>query len=226
MLVKDWMSTKVVTVNANDSMQQAINLLMEHDVSMMPVLEDGKLVGIVTDRDIKRASPSDAVMLDIQRILYLLSKLEVGAIMSRHPVTLSMDLTMEEAAEILLNHKISGAPVVDADGQLKGIITKSDMFRALMSLSGLAHRGVLFGFLLEDKPGSIKEVTDVIRSYNARLVSILSSYDMAPEGYRNVYIRAFNIDREKLGSLTEELKQKAKMLYMVDHKENVREIYY
>ncbi len=226
MLVKDWMSTKVVTINANDSMQQAINLLMEHDVSMMPVLEDGKLVGIVTDRDIKRASPSDAVMLDIQRILYLLSKLEVGAIMSRHPVTLSMDLTMEEAAEILLNHKISGAPVVDADGQLKGIITKSDMFRALMSLSGLSHRGVLFGFLLEDKPGSIKEVTDVIRSYNARLVSILSSYDMAPEGYRQVYIRAFNIDREKLGSLTEELKQKAKMLYMVDHKENVREIYY
>ena len=226
MLVKDWMSAKVVTINANDSMQQAINLLMEHDVSMMPVLEDGKLVGIVTDRDIKRASPSDAVMLDIQRILYLLSKLEVGAIMSRHPVTLSMDLTMEEAAEILLNHKISGAPVVDADGQLKGIITKSDMFRALMSLSGLSHRGVLFGFLLEDKPGSIKEVTDVIRSYNARLVSILSSYDMAPEGYRQVYIRAFNIDREKLGSLTEELKQKAKMLYMVDHKENVREIYY
>ena len=146
--------------------------------------------------------------------------------MSRHPVTLSMDLTMEEAAEILLNHKISGAPVVDAAGELKGIITKSDMFRALMSLSGLSHRGVLFGFLLEDKPGSIKEITDVIRSYNARLVSILSSYDMAPEGYRNVYIRAFNIDREKLGSLTEELKQKAKMLYMVDHKENVREIYY
>lgn len=226
MLVKDWMSTKVVTVNANDSMQDAINLLMEHDVSMMPVLEDGKLVGIVTDRDIKRASPSDAVMLDIQRILYLLSKLEVGAIMSRHPVTLSMDLTMEEAAEILLNNKISGAPVVDAAGELKGIITKSDMFRALMSLSGLSHRGVLFGFLLEDKPGSIKEVTDVIRSYNARLVSILSSYDMAPEGYRNVYIRAFNIDREKLGSLTEELKQKAKMLYMVDHRDNVREIYY
>ncbi len=226
MLVKDWMSTKVVTVNANDSMQHAINLLMENDISMMPVLEDGQLAGVVTDRDLKRASPSDAVMLDIQRILYLLSKLEVGAIMSRYPVTLFMDHTVEEAAEILLKNKISGAPVVDASGKIKGVITKNDMFKAMMSLSGLSHRGVQFGFVLEDRPGSIKEVTDVIRRHGARLVSILSSYELAAEGYRNVYIRAFNIDREKLISLKEELKQKAKMLYMVDHRENIREIYY
>lgn len=226
MLVKDWMSKKVITVNVNDSMQHAINLLMEHDISMMPVLEDGKLMGVVTDRDLKRASPSDAVMLDIQRILYLLSKLEVGAIMSRYPTTLSIDQTMEEAAEILLYNKISGAPVLDASGEIKGIITKSDMFKAMMSLSGLSHRGVQFGFVLEDRPGSIKEITDVIRSYDARLVSILSSYELAPQGYRNVYIRAFNVDREKLISLKDELKQKAKMLYMVDHRDNVREIYY
>lgn len=226
MLVKDWMSAKVVTVNANDSMQHAINLLMENDISMMPVLEDGQLVGVVTDRDLKRASPSDAVMLDIQRILYLLSKLEVGAIMSRYPITLPMDLTVEEAAEILLKNKISGAPVVDASGRITGIITKSDLFKAMMSLSGLSHRGVQFGFVLEDRPGSIKEVTDVIRSYGARLVSILSSYELAPEGHRNVYIRAFNIDREKLVNLKNELKKQAKMLYVVDHRENLREIYY
>jgi acetoin utilization protein AcuB len=226
MLVKDWMSAKVVTVNANDSMQHAINLLMENDISMMPVLEDGQLVGVVTDRDLKRASPSDAVMLDIQRILYLLSKLEVGAIMSRYPITLPMDLTVEEAAEILLKNKISGAPVVDASGRITGIITKSDLFKAMMSLSGLSHRGVQFGFVLEDRPGSIKEVTDVIRSYGARLVSILSSYELAPEGHRNVYIRAFNIDRDKLVNLKNELKKQAKMLYVVDHRENLREIYY
>ena len=226
MLVKDWMSAKVVTVNANDSMQHAINLLMENDISMMPVLEDGQLVGVVTDRDLKRASPSDAVMLDIQRILYLLSKLEVGAIMSRYPITLPMDLTVEEAAEILLKNKISGAPVVDASGRITGIITKSDLFKAMMSLSGLSHRGVQFGFVLEDRPGSIKEVTDVIRSYGARLVSILSSYELAPEGHRNVYIRAFNIDRDKLVNLKNELKKQAKILYVVDHRENLREIYY
>ena len=225
MLVKDWMSRKVITVDVNDSMQHAINLLMENDISMMPVLEEGKLVGVVTDRDLKRASPSDAVMLDIQRILYLLSKLEVGAIMSRFPVTLSIDHTVEEAAEIMVKNKISGAPVVDESGEIRGIITKHDMFKAMMALSGLAHKGVQFGFLLEDRPGSIKEITDVIRGYNARLVSVLSSYEQAPEGYRNVYIRAFNIDRENMQSMKEELRKKAKMLYMVDHRDNFREIY-
>lgn len=226
MLVKDWMSRKVVTVNVNDSMQHAINLLMEHDISMMPVMEDGRLVGIVTDRDLKRASPSDAVMLDIQRILYLLSKLEVGAIMSRYPITLAPDHTVEEAAEIMLTNKISGAPVLDANKNIVGMITKSDMFKAMMSLSGLSHRGVQFGFVLDDRPGSIKDVTDVLRKYGARLVSILSSYEQAPAGFRNVYIRAFNIDRSTLDSLKEEVKQKAKLLYIVDHRENIREIYY
>ncbi|MDD3471463.1 MAG: CBS and ACT domain-containing protein [Syntrophaceae bacterium] len=226
MLVKDWMSRKVVTVNVNDSMQHAINRLMEHDISMMPVMEDGKLVGIVTDRDLKRASPSDAVMLDIQRILYLLSKLEVGAIMSRYPITLSPDHTMEEAAEIMLTNKISGCPVLDESSHIVGMLTKSDIFRAMMSLTGLSHRGIQFGFLLDDRPGSIKEVTDVLRTFGARLVSILSSYEQAPEGFRHVYVRAFNIDRETLENLKEELKKKTKMLYVVDHRENQREIYY
>ncbi len=226
MLVKDWMSRKVVTVNVNDSMQHGINLLMEHDISMMPVMEDGQLVGIVTDRDLKRASPSDAVMLDIQRILYLLSKLEVGAIMSRYPITLSPDHTMEEAAEIMLTNKISGAPVLDDNKNIVGMITKSDIFKAMMSLSGLSHRGIQFGFLLDDRPGSIKEVSDVLRSFGARLVSILTSYERAPEGTRFVYIRVFNIDRDTLDLLKDKLREVAKLLYIVDHRENLREIYY
>ncbi len=226
MLVKDWMSRKVVTVNVNDSMQHGINLLMEHNISMMPVMEDGQLVGIVTDRDLKRASPSDAVMLDIQRILYLLSKLEVGAIMSRYPITLSADHTMEEAAEIMLSNRISGAPVLDENKNIVGIITKSDIFKAMMSLSGLSHRGVQFGFLLDDRPGSIKDVSDVLRSFGARLVSILTSYERAPEGHRFVYIRVFNVDRDTLPALREKLVAMAKLLYIVDHRENIREIYY
>ncbi len=226
MLVKDWMSRKVVTVNVNDSMQHGINLLMEHNISMMPVMEDGQLVGIVTDRDLKRASPSDAVMLDIQRILYLLSKLEVGAIMTRYPITLSPDHTMEEAAEIMLSNKISGAPVLDENKNIVGMITKSDIFKAMMSLSGLSHRGVQFGFLLDDRPGSIKDVSDVLRSFGARLVSILTSYENAPEGFRFVYIRVFNVDRDTLPALKEKLVAKAKLLYIVDHRENIREIYY
>lgn len=225
MLVKDWMSTDVVTLDVSDTMQNAINLSMERHVSIMPVLEDGKLVGVVTDRDLKRASPSDATMLDIQQILYHLSRLEVGAIMSRYPLTVPPDFTIEETAELLLNNKISGAPVVDAEGNIVGVITKSDLFKAMISLSGLTKRGVQFGFLIEDRPGSIKDVTDVIRGFNARLVSILTSYEKAPEGYRNLFIRVFEVDRDVLPRLKEEVSKKAKLLYMVDHRENRREIF-
>jgi acetoin utilization protein AcuB len=225
MLVKDWMTKTVVTLEVTDSLQHAINLVMENHVSMFPVLEEGKLVGIVTDRDLKRASPSDMARLDIQQIIYHVSRVEVGAIMSRYPITVPLNWTIEEAAEILMTNKISGCPVLDENGEIRGLITKSDLFRALIALSGLSHRGFQFGFLMEDNPGSIKVVTDIIRKYGARLCSILSSYEKAPQGFRNVYIRAFDVEREKVADLEAELKSNAKMLYMVDHRENTRKIY-
>lgn len=225
MLVSQWMSTNVITLEVTEPMQHAINVMMDNHISMLPVMEEGKLVGIVTDRDLKRASPSDATLMDIQQVLYHLSRLEVGAIMSRYPITVPEDFTVEETAEVLLSNRISGCPVVDKDGNIKGIVTKNDLFKALIALSGLTKRGVQFGFLLEDKPGSIKDVSDVLRKYGARLVSIMSTYEKAPEGFRYVYIRAFNIDREHLVQLNKELHSIAKMLYMVDHRDNVREIY-
>lgn len=124
-----------------------------------------------------------------------------------------------------MENKISGCPVVDENGEIKGIITKNDLFKALISLSGLSKKGVLFGFLIEDRAGSIKEITDIIRKYDARLCSILGSYERAPEGHRYVYIRAFDIARDKMDRLEEELKAVAKMLYMVDHREDRRKIF-
>jgi len=78
---------------------------------------------------------------------------------------------------------------------------------------------------VEDRPGAIKEITYIIRNYGCRMSSILSSYDRAPTGFRNVYIRFFQIDRKKLLQLQNEVKEKAKILYVVDHRENKREIY-
>ena len=92
MLVKDWMSKNVITLNGNDMVLHAIKLLKEHQISMMPVMEEGKLVGIVTDRDLKRASPSYVSLLDIRQITYHLSRLEVGSIMSRYAITVPLDL--------------------------------------------------------------------------------------------------------------------------------------
>jgi len=225
MLVKNWMSKPAITIDADASMHDAIKLLKNHNIKMLPVMEKGNLVGIVTDRDIKRASASDATSLEIHELLYLISKIKIREVMTKNPITVPQDYTVEETAEILLKHNISGVPVVDQFSDVIGTITQNDIFRILISLTGAEKRGIQFGVEVEDRPGSIKEVTDIIREYGGRMASILTSYDMAPEGYRRVYIRMYGIDRFKINKLKEAIGEKASLLYLIDRREVHRETF-
>lgn len=224
MLVKNWMSRNVFTITPEDSMQDAVYLMREHKVRTLPVVKNDKVVGIVSETDIKRASASDATGLDVHEILYLISKIKIKDIMSKNPITVHEDLTVEETAEILMKERISGVPVLDNEGKILGIITRDDLFNVLISLSGLGKKGIQLAFQVEDRPGSIKELTDIIRKHEGRIASILSSAERAPEGYRIVYIRMYDISREVLPLLLAELRKKAKMIYLVDHRDNKREI--
>ncbi len=235
MLVKNWMRDSVVTINVNDLVPDAVALLKKHQIRMLPVMDEGKLVGVVTDRDLKRVSASDAIPFEIHELAYKLTQIKVGEVMTRPPITIPFDYTVEEAAELLLKHKISGVPVVDHEGRVVGTITQSDLFSVLMSVTGMGKRGlqyammqkrgIQFAFMVEDRPGSIKELEDTLRKYKGRMTSVLSSYEGCPEGYRRVYIRMYGIDRSKLPQIKKELGGKATLLYMVDHRENKREIY-
>lgn len=225
MLVKNWMSKKVVTIDENDSMQDAINLIKLHKINMLPVMKKEKLVGIVTDRDLKKASASDATTLDVHELLYLISKIKIKDIMSKKPVTVPFDFTIEETASMLLENNISGAPVVDNNNHLVGVITQADIFKVIISLTGIAKKGIHFGFKVKDLPGSIKEVADILRNYGGRMASILTSYERVPHGYRNVYIRAYGLDRSSFKNMLNDLRSKADVLYYVDHTENKREIF-
>ena len=225
MLVANWMSKNIITIDENDSMHDAMKLLKENGIRMLPVIEKGKLIGIVTDRDLKRASASDATSLEIHELFYLLTRIKVKNLMTKEVITVAPDFTVEETAQVLQKNRISGAPVVDADGQIVGTITKTDLFRVLISLTGVANGGIQFGLQVEDRPGSIKEVADIIRMYGGRMVSILSSYDEVPEGYRKVYIRMRSIERTELQKLIQQLESTAGLLYMVDHTEKNRKIF-
>ena len=225
MLVKNWMSKDVITVDVNDAMNYAAKLLKENNIRGLPVMKNGKLVGVVTDRDLKRASASDANTLDIHELLFLIEKIKVKEVMTKDPITIPLDYTIEEAASVLLDNKLTGAPVVDNEGELVGVITQTDIFRVLVSFTGVKKGGIQFAFRLEDRSGSIKEVADIFRKYGCRMLSILSAND-DQDGYRNVYIRACDCDRERLKHLKEELNTKANMLYMMDHDERKKEIYY
>jgi len=226
MLVETWMSKPVITVEANDPMQKATELLKDHHIRILPVMADGKLVGIITDRDLKRASASDANSLEIHELVYLLSKIKVKEIMTKEPIAIPPYYTLEETARVLLENKISGAPVVSDKGKVIGIITRDDMLKVLVNMTGVDKRGVQFVFQVEDRPRSVHELTDVIRRYGGRMVSILTSYEKAPPGQRNVCIRAYRIDRKILPQLLEDLEKKATLLHMVDHKEDLRDIRY
>jgi acetoin utilization protein AcuB len=213
MLVKNWMNKDFVTIKYDDSMQEAIRLLKEYQIELLPVMDKKRLVGVITDRDLKEASASDATSLDAHEVLYLISKINVKDIMSKEPITVHSELTIEETAQILMDKNISGAPVVDDEGAVIGIISKTELFRVIISLTGVeAKRGIQFAFKVEDRPGSIMEIADIIRKNGGRMESILSTHKDVPDGFRKVYIRMYNIDRNKTDQLMTELHDVADLL--------------
>jgi CBS domain-containing protein len=133
LLVQDWMTRKVITVDVRTTLPDAHKLMRTNKIRRLPVMDHGRLMGIITRSDIREASPSDATTLSVWELTYLLSKLEVRQIMTPDPVTIAPEATIREAAKLMGNHKIGGLPVVDKAGQLVGIITESDIFRVLIA---------------------------------------------------------------------------------------------
>jgi acetoin utilization protein AcuB len=131
-LVRDWMSREVITVSPKTTVLQAGEMMVERSIRRMPVVEDGKLVGIVTYGDVRGARASSATSFDVWELSLLLSRLTIGEIMTPNPVTVSPDDTIGRAAQLLLKYMIGGLPVIDRDGQLVGIITESDIFRLVV----------------------------------------------------------------------------------------------
>jgi acetoin utilization protein AcuB len=214
MLVEGWMTTDVVTVDEDTSMMKASIIMKEKKIRCLPVVNaTGELVGIVSDRDLRDAAPSKATTLDIYELNYLLSSIKIKDLMTTNLVYVRPDETVEFAAILMLENKVSSLPVINNNGDLDGIITQTDIFKVLINIAGVYTGGIQFAFSLEDRPGSLREAADVIRSYGGRIVSILSTRETAEEGHRNVYIRSSPLPDDKLRVLVKELEQKFVVLY-------------
>ncbi|MGA8572514.1 MAG: CBS and ACT domain-containing protein [Desulfobaccales bacterium] len=218
MLIKDWMTRDPVTITDDTSLIRAMHIINEHRFRRLPVMSAGRLVGLVTDRDLKAASPSKATALDVHEVYYLMAEMPVKEIMSRDPITVSQEATVEEAAQIMLAHTVSGLPVVDAGGSLAGIITQSDILRALLHISGSLQGGVQFALRLEDRPGVLKEVADLMRAKGGRLISLLSCYLSPEENRREVYVRVKNLSPEAVAAIQTELTARFEVLYVIREK--------
>jgi acetoin utilization protein AcuB len=131
-LVKDWMTRNIVVITPDTALPKAHRLMTDQRIRRLPVVQDGLLVGIVTPGDVRGAEPSGATSLSIWELNYLLSKLKIEEIMTRNLITISPYATVGQAAEVMLEHKVSGLPVVDGEIKLVGIITESDIFRMVV----------------------------------------------------------------------------------------------
>jgi len=201
MLVKDWMAAPVFSVGAEASISEVVNLMREKKVKHVPVVADGVLLGVISDRDIKQYSPSKGTSLDIFELNYLLAKTTAREIMRSKVLTTSPETPVEEAAMELYDNNIGCLPVVEG-GKLVGIISDRDMYRVLVEITGARRGGVRVSLPVEDRPGSIREVADLIREHGFRLQSILSSNDKAAPGQRYVVLRVFgNGDQQALKAL-------------------------
>lgn len=132
-LVRNWMTPKPITISAKSSLPEAYWRMIDNKVRRLPVVENKKVVGIITIEDLRRADPPKGFGLDLVKISNMLSKMPISIIMSKDPLTISPDKTLLEAAQLMLDHEISTLPVIE-ENQLVGIITESDIFRAFVKL--------------------------------------------------------------------------------------------
>jgi acetoin utilization protein AcuB len=130
-LVKDWMTTSVVTISKNTTLPQARQIMLQHNIRHLPVVDDGELVGIVTWGDIRRESASNATSLTPWELNTILDALPVRRFMTASPLTVTPLTGVARAAQIMVEEKIGGLPVMD-QGRLVGIITESDIMRIVV----------------------------------------------------------------------------------------------
>ncbi len=180
MLVRDRMTTALITIEPKTTIFEALALMKEKRIRRLPVLRGRRLVGLVTWTDLMRATPSPATSLSAWEIPYLLMKAPVSEVMARELITVAPGATVEEAAVLMRTHKIGGLPVTD-NGQLVGIITESDLFDAFIDLMGLRCGGARLTIEVEDRIGALDEVVRTIRECNVNIRS-LAAYPVNGKG--------------------------------------------
>ncbi len=214
MLVENWMSTDVVTITPDRSMMKASKLMKDKHISRVPVVdEEGRIVGIISDRDIKDASPSKATTLDMHELYYLLSEIKIKDIMTKKVKTIRIDETVEKAAVLMLEGNFGGLPVVDDDNKVVGILTDTDVFKVLVDITGVYDGGTQVCLQIPTHAGSLAPILDYLKESGARIMSILTRNVPENEGMKDVYIRIRDMEKPEFKRLKAGLEEKFQVQY-------------
>lgn len=174
MLVKDWMTRDPITINSSTLLVDAQKLMKDNGFRRLPVVDNGKLVGIVTLSDIREAAPSQATSLSIHELHYLLSKLKITEIMTRTLVTIDANAAVEDAGLLMNRKKIGALPVMDRD-RLVGIITITDIIKVFEEALGYGTPGVRYTIAaVDDEPEAVGQITAIVKEQKRKILSLLS----------------------------------------------------
>ena len=168
MEVKDFMTRKVVYISPDTTIAHAADIMRDQKLHRLPVIENDKLVGLVTEGTIAEASPSKATSLSIYEMNYLLNKTKVKDVMIHDVVTISQYASLEDATYLMLKNKIGILPVVDNE-QVYGIITDRDIFKAFLEVSGYGEKGVRMRFVTEDEVGVLSHIIALLVEENLNI---------------------------------------------------------
>ena len=209
MIVRDFMTKNPVYTNPKELISTVKNTMDREKISKMPVLDDaGKLIGVITKTDLKKTMPSDATTLDIYELSYLISKMTVEKVMKKNPITIQKDATIEEAAKLMAEKGISSVIVMDGD-VLAGILTKSDLFKAVVDMFGFKYDGVRASLEVSDNCGELAKISKAIADKQGKIVSFITA-DGSDVSKRIITFKIIGLSKEKvkeiLGGLGGEIK--------------------
>ncbi|PIE72802.1 MAG: acetoin utilization protein AcuB [Deltaproteobacteria bacterium] len=209
------MHTDLITVSPETSLVEAKKIVEEKAIDHLLVVQDKKLVGIISDRDLKQYWASPATSLSNHELNYLLEKVVVSMAMAKTVVTIPVHTTVERAALTMQQHRISSLPVME-DGELVGIITSTDVMAVLLEAIGISDNSLRLGVFVRDTIGKLAEISGILKDAEVNIQSLFSWPERKYENITQLVIRVAQDDREKAVRALAEHGIKAKIKYEKD----------
>jgi acetoin utilization protein AcuB len=202
MRVRDFMSTNVIVVDENTLIYQAKEIMKAHKIRRLPVMKKDKLVGLVTERMLLEASPSEATSLSIYEVNYILSKMTVKKIMVKNPDTIPPDMPAEMALQLGQEKGYGAFPIVE-DGKLVGIATESDIVRFMTKVLGVREKGKRIDIMVQRKSGNMQNIMKILDKNKTLLLSLLT---LPPDEEKDDWLVVLRLEIEDVDPVVKDLK--------------------
>ncbi|MGD2144393.1 MAG: CBS domain-containing protein [Anaerolineae bacterium] len=183
MLVKDRMSKPPITVRESVGVEEALRLMHSEAIRRLPVVDKrGKMIGIVSELDLLKVSPSPATSLSVYEIPYLLAKIKMRDVMTQDVISVAEDTPLEEAARVMADNKLGGLPVM-RDDKIVGVITETDLFKTFMEMLGGREEGVRISMFVPDEEGMLAKITSRISEMGTNITALSTILGEDPSEY-------------------------------------------